>query len=123
MSNLNESEDDLLGSDYSAKNVLQVESLDILSVTPCSVDMQGAQEVIDESEKLYKRYEDLKCSTENKLVKAQELLCQVKDYENALNNFDEWLRKEEESVKLIKSVAYTSEVIDVELTKIQVQLI
>ena len=123
MNNLNESEDDLLGSDYSAKNVLQVESLDILSVTPCSVDMQGAQEVIDESEKLYKRYEDLKCSAENKLVKAQELLCQVKDYENALNNFDEWLRKEEESVKLIKSVAYTSEVIDVELTKIQVQLI
>ena len=121
MSNLNESEDDLLGSDYSAKSVLQVESLDTPSVTPCFVDRQGAQEVIDESEKLHKRYGDLKWSTENQLVKAQELLCQVKDYENARNNFDEWLRKEEESVKLIKSVAYTSEIINAELTKIQVQ--
>ena len=111
----------MLGSDYSAKSVLQVESLDTPSVTPCFVDRQGAQEVIDESEKLHKRYGDLKWITENQLVKAQELLCQVKDYENARNNFDEWLRKEEESVKLIKSVAYTSEIIDAELTKLQVR--
>ena len=114
----------MLGPDYSTKSVLQeVESVVNQSETPCFVNGQGAQEVVDENKKLHQRYEDLKCNTENQLVKAQELLCQVRDYEKALSNFDEWFRKEKETVKLIKSIAYTSEDINDELTKIQVQII
>lgn len=121
---MNESENELLDPDYSNKSVLlEVESIANQSEAPSFVNRQGAQEVVDENRKLHQRYEDLKCSTENQLVKAQELLCQVRDYEKALSNFDEWLRKEKEIVKLIKPIACTSEDINAELTKIQVLII
>lgn len=112
---MNESKTELLGPDYSAQCALQDKP-----EIPVFANRQGAQQVVDEGRKLNKRYEDLKCSTDNIVAKAQELLCQVEDYEAALSNFNEWLGKEIETVNLITSFACTNEDINAELTKIQV---
>lgn len=108
MRNLNDSENKLLGPDDSNESVSK---------------KQGAQEIVDEDRKLHKRYEDLKCSINNQLAKAQEMLCQVQNYETAESNFDDWLRQENEAVNLIKKFACTSEDVNTELAKIQVQLL
>ena len=81
---------------------------------------QGAQEAVDEGKNLRKRYEDLKRSTDNRLVKVQDLLRQVQDYETALGNFGDWLREEKGTVNLIESFACTIEGINAELDKIKV---
>ena len=80
----------------------------------------GAQEAVDEGRKLCKRYEDLKCSTDNRLIEVQDLLRRVQDYETALGSFGDWLREEKERVASIELYACTTEGINAELAKIQV---
>ena len=80
----------------------------------------GAQEAVDEGRKLCKRYEDLKRSTDNRLIEVQDLLRRVQDYETALGSFGDWLREEKGTVNLIESFACTTEGINAELAKIKV---
>lgn len=121
VSNLNGSENELLGPADFTDGTLQEEFVQGPSIQKANfAKRQGAQEVDAEYRKLCKRHEDLKCSIDNQIVKAQELLCQVQKYETPLNDFVDWLRKVNESVNLINSVACTSEDINTELAKIQV---
>ena len=80
----------------------------------------GAQEAVDEGRQLRKRYEDLKRSTDNRLIEVQDLLRRVQDYERALGSFGDWLREEKGTVNLIESFACTTEGINAELDKIKV---
>ena len=87
---------------------------------PDFVEREGVQEAIDEGRKLRKRYKDLKRNTDNRLIEVQDLLRRVQDYETALGSFGDWLREEKGTVNLIESFACTTEGINAELAKIQV---
>ena len=84
------------------------------------VKRQGAQEAVDDCRKLRKRYEELKRSTDNRLIEVQDLLRRVQDYERALGSFGDWLREEKGTVNLIESFACTTEGINAEIAKLKV---
>lgn len=133
MNELNKSEETLLDTkhDIIAQYERTLESTTITTdrTLESSVDKpqipnfakrQGAQEVVSENKQLNKRYEDLKCSLENQLIKVQEFLLRVQTFESSLSDLDEWLIKEKESVDSIELCACTIEKITSELTVIKV---